>query len=140
MWDCREATPRQSQLFGPRVRLRGQQCFHGWGRVGDGCRMIEVCPVNCALYFCYYHIRATSDRQALHPRGSGPQLQGVRLREAQPQVCIMTATAELGYESDVLGSRTSVLYLIPRPFGTDKSRCLLHESVIKYKVAGVSLD
>ena len=56
-------------------------------------------------------------------------------------MCIMTAMEELGHESDVLGSRTSVLlYLILRPFGTDKSRCLLHESVIKYKVAGVSLD
>ena len=58
--------------------------------------MIDLCPVYCALYFCYYYIRATSDRQALDPMGWGPQLQGVRLLEAQPQVCITTVMAELG--------------------------------------------
>lgn len=97
--------------------------------------MIEVCPVNCALYFCYYHIRATRSFVSITPRGSGPQLQASGYGRLSPR-CIMTATAELGYESDVLGSRTSVLYSSHAPLGTDKSRCLLHESVIKYKVAG----
>ena len=82
VWDCREATAQWSQLLSPRDRLLGRQCFHGWAGGGDGFRMIDVCLVYSALYFCYYYIRATSDRQALDPMGWGPQLQGVRRWEA----------------------------------------------------------
>ena len=40
-------------------------------REAGGFRMIQVHYICCALYFCYYYIRSTSDHQALDPRGGG---------------------------------------------------------------------
>ena len=42
-----------------------------WGQ-GDGFGMIQAHYIYCALYFCYYYISSTSDRQALDPGGWGP--------------------------------------------------------------------
>ena len=42
----------------------------GWGQ-GNGFGMIQVRDIYCALYFYYYYISSTSDRQALDPGGWG---------------------------------------------------------------------
>ena len=39
---------------------------------GDGFRLIQAQYIYCALYFCYYYISSTSDRQALDPGGWRP--------------------------------------------------------------------
>ena len=41
-----------------------------WG-TGDGCRMLQVHYIYCALYFYYYYISSTSDHQALDPGAWG---------------------------------------------------------------------
>ena len=68
---CRAAV---LSLFGIRSGLCRRQCFHGPGE-GECIRTIQVHYINCAFYFCYYHISSSSDHQALDPWGWRPLLQ-----------------------------------------------------------------
>ena len=62
-------------IFGTRDWFRGRQLFHGWGvgGSGDGFGMIQGHCIHYALCFYYGYISSTSERQALDPRGWGPQ-------------------------------------------------------------------
>ena len=46
------------------------------GDTGSGFGMSQALHIYCALYFYYYYINSTSDRQALDPGGWGPLIYG----------------------------------------------------------------
>ena len=73
---------------------------NGGRRVGDVFEMIQVHYIYCTCYF-YYHIRTTSDHQALDPGGWGPLLSYVAYVDSE--------TRENKLVSTVPGIRFSIL-------------------------------
>ena len=62
-----------------------RQFFHGPGGGKDGFRIIQVHYIYCALYFCFYYIRPTSDNQALDRGLWTPALIDLQLSVMFPQ-------------------------------------------------------
>jgi len=69
------------QSFWHKDQFYGRPFFHGRGPgLGNGLGKIQVHCINCALYYCYYHISSTSDYQTLDPRGWGIPDLGFQLK------------------------------------------------------------